>query len=397
QIDVTRQFLSETSFDELPAEYPVSDEVREDFRARVKSAIDEVNPSDVDRDTLEHLLVSEYTGLGALDVYLDDAEVRDIYVNRYDQVLVRRGTQLIQAKHVFSNEDFLGLAARRLLGPDAEMVGADELRFGDGTRAHVVMPPLSPSGPLLTVRKPPKEMSTLDELISGGVLSPGMADFLMLSVDAGRSICIAGPTSSGKTTLLGALAGLIPEGMRIIAIEDYAHIKLDQGSSVRLEASPSSGFNKRFLLRNALSMHPERILLDEARDAEAYDWVTAVAAGTQGSMTTIHGTSAADALGRLENLCLLGSREVNPLGLREQIARAVDLVVVVHRVHGVGLRVQQISEVQGVDLDTFRLHDIFYYRVEAGSGQFHPTGYIPLFYEDLRHAGVDVDFNIFRE
>jgi pilus assembly protein CpaF len=137
--------------------------------------------------------------------------------------------------------------------------------------------------------------------------------------------------------------------------------------------------------------------MDEVRGPEAYDWVTSAAAGTEGSLATMHGTSATDALGRLESLCVLGSRDVSPRGLREQIARAVNLVVVVNRRREGGFRIQQISEVQGVDLDAFRVNDIFYFRAEGASGGFHPTGYVPMFYEDLRHAGVDVDFGIFRE
>ena len=151
------------------------------------------------------------------------------------------------------------------------------------------------------------------------------------------------------------------------------------------------------LLRNALALQPQRLLLDECRGPEAFAWITAAASGTEGSMATIHGTSAVDAVRRLESLCLLGTGEISPRGLREQIARAVDLIVVLHRLADGGFRVQQIAEVQSVDLDTFRLGEVFYYRADGAGGAFHPTGYIPLFYEDLRHAGVEVDFDIFRE
>jgi pilus assembly protein CpaF len=144
-------------------------------------------------------------------------------------------------------------------------------------------------------------------------------------------------------------------------------------------------------------MHPQRILLDECRGDEAYEWVSSAASGTEGSMATAHGISAAAALERIESLCLLGNPEISPRGLREQIARAVDFLVVLNRSDDHGFRVRQISELQGVDLDAFRLNDVFYHRVEGNEEQFHPTGFIPLFYEDLRHAGIDVDFDIFRD
>ena len=398
QLDVARVLLDKAPANEMPHEYPPPDGEEEKYEALIDEAIDAVNPS-VDRDELKELLMAECIELGPLERYLADSSVRDIYINHFDKILVRREGKLVQAQYVYSTPEFLQLTAKRLLGETADMIspGADEVRLGDGTRVHVVMPPLSTSGPLITVRKPPSKQPGLEDLVEDGVLSIGMADFLMRAIDAGRSIAVAGPTSSGKTTLIAALGSLIYEGMRIITIEDYNHIQLPQGSAVHLEARPTSGYDKRFLLRNALSMHPQRILLDECRGAEAYDWVTAVASGTEGSLLTVHGTSAADALGRLESLCLLGSHEISPRGLRDQIARAVNLVVVVNRINDEGFRVQQITEVQGVDLDSFRLNDIFYYRVEGAEGTFHPTGYIPLFFEDLRNAGVQVDFDIFQE
>jgi pilus assembly protein CpaF len=185
--------------------------------------------------------------------------------------------------------------------------------------------------------------------------------------------------------------------VRVISVEDYNRIELPQSSAVRLEASPSAGFDKRFLLRQAVQMHPQRILLDECRGAEANEWVSAVATGTEGGMVALHGTSPSDALARLESMCLSSSPEVSARALREQIARAIHIVVVVHRTPRHGFRVQQISEVQGVDLDAFRLADLFYFRAEGLTGSFSATGYIPMFYEDMRQAGVNVDFDIFRE
>jgi pilus assembly protein CpaF len=395
QHDVARVLFESISLDALPIQYPPVPSDRQDFERQVEDAVSTVNPQG-DRDALVDLMATECVGLGPLEEYLDDPNVRDIYVNRYDQILVRRGGEIVVAERAFSHPDFLLIAAQRLLGT-RDPIGSDEVRFGDGTRVHVVMPPLSVDGPALTVRKPPQEHPSLDELVTRGALSPGMQEFLERAVEAGQSILVAGPTSSGKSTLLGAIARTVTNGTRIVTVEESSHLHLPQDTVVRLEADPAAGHDLRFLVRTAVSMHPQRIILDECRGGEAYEWVTAAASGTEGSMLTTHGTNSADALGRLESLALLGSPDTSPRGLREQIARAVDVVVVVNRTRDNAFRVRQVTEVQGVDLDAFRLNDVFYYRVEGTEEQFHPTGYIPLFYEDLRHAGMDVDFDIFRE
>jgi pilus assembly protein CpaF len=237
---------------------------------------------------------------------------------------------------------------------------------------------------------------TLEQLVQHDVLSDAMAEFLTRASESGRSILVAGPANSGKTTLLSALTAKLPAGVRTASVEERAVLKLPF-NAVRTEVNAALGYGAAQLLRAALSIHPERIILDECRGGEAYDWVTGAACGTSGSMITLHGTSSSDALGRLENLCMLGGGSANPRAVREQIARAVDIVVVIHRVREQSVRVQQITEVQGVDLDSFRTNDIFYYRITGTGGAFHPTGYIPLFYEDLKNTGIDVDFGIFQE
>lgn len=395
QHDVATVLFESITPQDLPFHYPPAPEDQDRFRTAVEKAVDTVNPR-VDREELINNIVQECVGLGPIDRYLDDDSVRAIYVNRWDFVLLRRGNELIQAPEAFSHPQLLLAAAYRLLGPRDVEVFTDELRFNDGTRVHVILPPLAPEGAAITVRKPPAAHPTIDELVEEGALSAGMGEFLCRAAEAGRSIVIAGPTGSGKSTLLSALTQQMPSGVRVVAIENGAHLKLP-ANSVRLEPNSSSGFEPRYLIHAALAMHPQRIILDECRGPEAYDWVTAAACGTEGSMATLHGTSASEALGRLESLCLMGSNNLSPRGLREQIARAVNITVVVNRTHEGTFRVQQITEVQGVDLDAFRLNDIFYYRVEGADGGFHPTGYVPLFYEDMRHAGVEVDFGIFRE
>lgn len=396
QHDVARVLFETLVLDDLELEYPPQPEVVARFKKDVSAAVAAVAPS-VDRDELIELITRECVGLGALDLYLDDPEVQDIYIQQSDRILVRKEGDLRVAARAFSHPDFLALAAHRLLGTREAEKFAEEIRFGDGTRAHVVMPPIAVDGPAITVRKPPVAHLSLDDLLDRNVFSPGIREFLERVVQAGRSVLIAGPSGSGKTTLLGAMAEHIAPSTRVITIEESTHLQLPQNSVVRLEANPRAGYDLKTLVRTAVAMDPQRILLDECVGEEAYEWVSSAASGTEGSMVTTHGISAAAALERIESLCLLGNPASNPRGLREQIARGIDFVVVLNRSDDRGFRVRQISELQGVDLDAFRLSDIFYHRVEGNEEQFHPTGFIPLFYEDLRDAGVDVDFDIFRD
>lgn len=394
QHDIARVLFETTSIDSLSLDYPPLAEDRASAEVSVRKAVATVNPH-AHRDDLQEIITSELVGLGVLEKYLDDTNISEIYVNRFDRILIRRNGKLVVAPRAFSHPDFLLLAAQRLLGTRDAQIGADEVRFSDGTRVHIVMPPVAAKGPVLTVRKPATHHASLDDLVSQGVLSTGMAQFLLGAIEAGRSILIAGPTSSGKTTMLGALARAIAPASRVIAVEEATSLALSQESAVQLEASVA--YDMRYLVRQAIAMHPQRILLDECRGPEAYDWVTAAASGTEGSLMTVHGSTTHDALARLETLAMLGSTDSNPRGLREQIARSIDLIVVLNRTPGGGFLVHKITELLGIDLDAFRLSDVYYYRVEGTEGSFHPTGYIPLFFEDLRHLGFQVDFGIFRE
>lgn len=398
QSDLFKLVVEKFPAQQWPKTLPVENKDKQRFQRELDAAISKLKLTE-DVDELKELLTQEFEGLGIIDTLLADADIRDIYINSHDQILVREEGALKQYKHAFSHPDALIAIGHRLLAEqssDDKKLTAD-IRRDDGVRIHVIMPPLTAKNPALTIRKPPTKTPSIMDLVEQNVLSPGMADFLMNAIDAGRSIAVAGPTSSGKTTLINALAQLIHDGIRIVCIEDYSHLQLEQGSAVKLEVNDSEGYDKRFLLQQALSMHPQRIILDECRSAEAYDWVTSVASGTEGSMLTVHGVNALDALGRLESLCLLGSRDISPRGMREQIARSINIVVTVNRTNEGSVRVQQIAELQGVDLDAFRLNDIFYFRTMGTAGSFHPTGYIPLFYEDLKQVMPDIDFSVFQE
>ena len=398
QTQAADQFFATVDPRDLPTLYPPSEEDRQRFEQIVRDITTRVGAGP---DVAEHLL-SEAIGLGPLEVLLDDENIEEIYVNSHDQLLYKQSGQIVVAQRTYSHPDFLFLTAQRLLGGRADEPGAepvDEVRFSDGTRVHIVMPPLAPRGPVLTVRKAPRSYRSLSDLVNAGALSHGMADFLTKAVEAGRSIVVGGPTGSGRTEMLNALGELIPNGTRIVVIEDDGGLKLPQETLVSLEAGPGGDarFDLRYLMRSALRMRPDRILVNALSGPEVYDWVTAAAGGTYGSMAACHATSAHDLLGRLESLALLGAHDLSPRGLREQIARAVHLAVITHRGADGQMRVQQIAEVQGIDLDAFRVGDVFVYHPDgSGAGTHKPTGYVPVFYEALKNAGSSVDTGIFQ-
>lgn len=391
QAEAAGRFFASVDPSTLPTYYPPSPDDRAQWDGAATDA------AQGNREIADALL-SEIVGLGPLENLLDDQSVEEIYVNSFDQILTRQGNRVVTAARTYSHPDFLFLAAQRLLGArleDPTSEPAEEVRFSDGTRVHILMPPLAPRGPVLTVRKSRGAARSLDELAAAGVMNPAMAEMLRQAVDAGRTILVAGAAASARDELLGALAAGIADGTRIVLVENAGSVRLPQHSVVHLDVASAGQYDTRYLLRAAVRMAPERIVLNTLQGGEAYEWVASAAAGTSGSLATIFGTSARDAIGRLQSLAQLGAFDASPRGLREQIARAVHLVAVVHTDGNGQARVQQISEVQGIDLDSFRVNDVFYWRAEGAAGNFVATGYVPMFYEALRAAGLAVDTSIF--
>jgi pilus assembly protein CpaF len=396
QARAAEAFFASVDPRELPTHYPPSPEDRQRFEG---SARDAAGRAGAGNEVAEHLL-SEIVGLGPLEGLLDDPGVEEIYVNSSEQILYKQEGRVVTAPRAYSHPDFLFLAAQRLLAgrleePDALPV--EEVRFADGTRVTITMPPLAPNGPALVVRKARSQVRTLEDLVNAGSLSQGMADVLTQAVEAGRNVLVAGPRDGGRLELLNALAAKIPDGSRVAVVEDAPGVQINLHSAVRLETSTAAGahYDLRYLVGAAMRMQPDRIVLNALSGAEAYDWVTAAAAGTLGSMAVAHGVNALDALDSVTTLAQLGAPGLSASGLRQQVARAVHLVAITHRDAQGTLRVQQIAELQGVDLEHYRVHDIFYFRAEGTGGQFTPTGYVPMFYEALRSAGMSVDNSIF--
>jgi pilus assembly protein CpaF len=307
-----------------------------------------------DRAELCERVLRLATGLGPLEPLLADPSVDEVMVNGPGSVWVERAGRLEAAGVAFCGEAELLHAIERILAPLGRRVDEAsplcDARLPDGSRVNVVIPPLALSGPCLTIRRFRRQGFSLDDLVENGTLSSELAGFLARCVQARASILVSGGTGSGKTTTLGALSGALPEGERIVTIEDAAELRLRQPHVVRLEARPANLEGRgevtiRQLVRNALRMRPDRIVVGEVRGAEALDMLMALNTGHEGSLTTVHANSPPDALRRVETLALMAGVGLPHAAVREQLASALQLVV--HQARGPDgrRRVEAVAEV----------------------------------------------------
>jgi pilus assembly protein CpaF len=307
-----------------------------------------------DRAELVARIVRDTVGLGPLEDLLADPAVEEVMVNGPDDVYVERAGQIEAVDTRFADEEELRNAIERILAPLGRRI--DELspmvdaRLADGSRVNVVIPPLAVDGPALSIRRFDVRRPGPAELVELGTLSPAQCDLLSEAVGIRRSVMVSGGTGSGKTTMLNALSSFIDSGERIVTIEDAAELRLQQRHVVRLESRPASVEGKgevtvRDLLRNALRMRPDRIVIGEVRGVEALDLLTALNTGHDGALSTVHANSAADALSRLETLALMAGVGLPHEAIAEQVQRGVDLVVHLERRPDGSRRVVEIAEV----------------------------------------------------
>lgn len=306
------------------------------------------------REQVAELILRETVGLGPLEELLADPEVEEVMVNGPDTVYVERRGRIEPAAVGFASEQALRDTIERILAPVGRRV--DELspmadaRLADGSRVNVVIPPLAVDGPALSVRRFGASRPGPEELVASGTLTAELGELLAEAVRARRSVLVCGGTGSGKTTLLNALSAWIAPGERVVTIEDAAELRLRQPHVVRLESRPASVEGRgevtiRDLVRNALRMRPDRIVIGEVRGAEALDLLTALNTGHEGALSTVHANSPSDALRRVETLALMAGVGLPHEAIREQLARGVDLVVHVVREPGGARRVSELAEV----------------------------------------------------
>ncbi len=344
------------------------------------------------RSTLLSRTLDLAFGLGPLEPFLKDEEVTEIMVNGPQQVFIEKKGMLEHTQTRFADEQQLRTIIERVLAPIGRRIDESQPyvdgRLSDGSRVNAVIPPLSLNGPLLTIRKFSKKKLGVEDLIRSGSLTRDATDLLGALVRARKNLIVSGGTGSGKTTLLNILSNHIPPTERIVTIEDSAELQLAQEHVVRLESRPANLEGKgrisiRDLVINTLRMRPDRIIVGECRGGEALDMLQAMNTGHDGSMTTVHANSPRDALARIETMCLFSGLELPLKAIREQVARAVHVVVQQSRLPGGKRSVTQISQVQGMEGDVIVLQDIFKWEGD----QLVRTPFPPTFLADLNAVG----------
>jgi len=350
-------------------------------------------------------------GLGPLEDLLADDTITEIMVNRKDQIYVERNgkIELVDTQFV-SDAQLLGIIERIVLPLGRridEKTPYCDARLPDGSRVHAIIPPLSIQGPMLTIRKFSKEALTVADLVKYGSLTNEIGEFLKACISARLNILISGGTGSGKTTLLNILSDFIPSNERIITIEDAAELQLKQPHVGRLESRPANiegegAIDIRDLVRNALRMRPDRIVVGECRAGEALDMLQAMNTGHDGSLTTVHSNNPRDCLTRLETLVMMAGMDLPSKAIRDQISSAINIIVQISRFSDGSRRITHITEITGQEGETITTQDIFLYK-QTGigtdgkvQGKFIATGFIPKFVEALEKKGIKIPRGLFK-
>jgi pilus assembly protein CpaF len=354
-------------------------------------------------------ITDEILGLGPLEPLLRDDTITELMVNGPQQVYIEREGRLELTNVTFQNDEHVMKIIQRIIAPIGRRVDESspmvDARLADGSRVNAIIPPLSLVGPVITIRKFSATPFTVEDLIRFGTATPEMFEFLEACVKARLNIFVAGGTGSGKTTMLNILSSFIPDDERIVTIEDAAELQLRQEHVVTLEARPSNIEGKgavpiRELVRNALRMRPDRIVVGECRSAEALDMLQAMNTGHDGSMSTGHANTPRDMLSRLETMVLMAGMDLPLKAIREQIASAVDLIVHQNRLKDGSRKIVNITEVQGMEGDVIVMQDIFVFEQTAVvegkiQGKLRPTGIRPKFVEKFEVHGIHLPPNVF--
>jgi pilus assembly protein CpaF len=365
-----------------------------------------------ERDRLVSDVQHELFGLGPLEPLLKDPTISDILVNKHDTIYIERRGKIERTNVTFKDDEHLMRVIERIVSSVGRRIDESspmvDARLQDGSRVNAIIPPLAIDGPVVSIRRFGSDPLKMAMLIEYKALTKDIADMLQMVVHARLNVLISGGTGAGKTTLLNALSAFIPENERIVTIEDSAELQLQQPHTVRLETRPPNiegrgEVTQRDLVKNALRMRPDRIVIGEVRGGEAIDMLQAMNTGHDGSLTTVHANTPRDALSRLETMIQMTGMRLSDRAMRQQIAAAINLVVQVARMSDGSRRVTSISEITGMEGETITMQEIFQYeRTGVDSqgvvlGRFRPTGIRPRFAERLKSCGMQLPRVFFEE
>lgn len=382
---------------------------RDTMRQFIDDAVndEENNIPRIERAKIAREIFNDIMGYGPLEELLDDPEVSEIMVNGPDHVYVEKAGKLVLSDITFNNDAHVANVIDRIVSQIGRHVDEAspmvDARLPDGSRVNAVIAPVSLVGPVLTIRKFGKKPITARKLIEFGSLSPKMLAFLEACIKGKLNIIVAGGTGSGKTTLLNVLSSFIPEDERIVTIEDAAELQLKQEHLITLESRPPNLEGKgaitiRSLVKNALRMRPDRIIVGEVRSEETLDMLQAMNTGHDGSLTTTHANSPRDTLSRIETMVMMSGMELPIKAIRDQVASAIDLIIQQSRLRDGTRKVTSITEITGMEGDVVSMQDLFVYetegRLDSGGkfkGEFRSTGVRPYCVEKIKQNGVPIN------
>jgi len=365
-----------------------------------------------DQNRIIEEVLDEVLGLGPLEPLLKEPSISDILVNRHDKVYIERGGKLAETPVRFRDDAHLLHIIEKIVSQVGRRIDEAQpivdARLADGSRVNAIIPPLALDGPCLSIRRFGRHVITQDEMIQYKTVMPSMLKFLAACVQCKTTILISGGTGSGKTTTLNALSRFIPEEERIVTIEDTAELQLQQRHVVKFETRPPNlnkegGINQRALLRTALRMRPDRIIVGECRGAEALDMLQAMNTGVEGSMSTVHANTPKDAFSRLETMVMMADLEIPTRVILQQLASAIKVVVQVTRLQDGTRKIVSIAEVIKAHDDHVELQEVFTFErkgvTDAGKvqGIFRGTGVRPKIMERLRLSGINLPESVFTE
>ena len=378
--------------------------------SRVLLAAEDVPMARQERLKLIAEVADEVLGLGPIQPLLDDASISEVMVNAADQIYFERNGVLSLSDRVFKDDSHILRVIEKIVAPlnrrideRSPMVDA---RLPDGSRVNAIIPPLAIDGPTLTIRKFSKEPYQVDDLVRFQTLSPEIVEVLKACISMRLNIIVSGGTGTGKTTLLNVLSSFIPPTERVITIEDPAELQLRQRHVVRLETRPANiegegQITQRELVKNALRMRPDRIVVGEVRGGEAFDMLQAMNTGHDGSLTTVHANTPRDALSRVENMVLMAGLDLPAKAIREQVASAINLIVHLTRMRDGSRRVTHVTEIVGMESQVVTMQDIYIFQARGLDdqgrvlGAVEPTGLRPKFAERFEQYGIPLPGSLF--